>query len=136
MKRILLPVKGSRNDTKAGEIAGIIGQELNGEVTIFHVEGSDLLTPEQATAITRIKNRLDDLNGLECRMVSATVSPDAAGAILSEAAKGGYSYIIMGARQDAVNGTKIVGSTSRFVLEKAPCPVMIVKDVEEANLRK
>jgi nucleotide-binding universal stress UspA family protein len=127
MRKFLLPVKGSRHDKKAAEVAALLARESNGEVIVMHITGVEPVTPEQESGIRHIASKIEANFAVECRMMEAHGAPDIAGAILAEAAKG-YSYVIMGAREDEMGGTKIVGSTSAFVMEKCPCPGIIVKD--------
>jgi nucleotide-binding universal stress UspA family protein len=129
MSKILLPVKGSRHDVKAGEIAGLLAQELTDTVVVMHVKGAEALPPENGERISKIQEHLENLHGVECSSLFVLPLPDAAGAIIAEAQKG-YDYVILGAREDSVGETRIVGNTSRFVFQGSPCPVVLVKDVE------
>jgi nucleotide-binding universal stress UspA family protein len=47
--------------------------------------------------------------------------------ILREAGEGNYDLIVMGERRDHDLVTRLLGSTTRRVMEHAPCPVLIAK---------
>jgi nucleotide-binding universal stress UspA family protein len=51
----------------------------------------------------------------------------AAEEIVREAREGRYDLIIMGERRDRDLVTRLLGSTTRRVIEQAPCPVLIAK---------
>lgn len=131
--KILLAYDGFEHSKHALEEAAELAADGAGEVTIVSVVpqvearaskagGHRWLAPHAHQDVA-IAHRYLAERGVEAEMKMAYGDP--ADEIRKEAAAGGYDFIIVGSHGRGAVGQVLLGSVSKTLLEKAPCPVLV-----------
>ncbi|MDF2677185.1 MAG: uspA [Bacillota bacterium] len=151
MKKILVPVDGSKTSLKAAESAIILAKQFNSEInfiTVVKKPNSDKysifgLNVENAFK-TNQKEMLKHLIDQETKMLNMIVrNIDSEGLkvnkeivtgksvyeeIVKTAKDGNYDLIVMGKRGLSAMDRFFIGSVTQRVLAESPCPVLIIND--------
>jgi nucleotide-binding universal stress UspA family protein len=141
MKRILVPVDGSESSVKAAGQAVKIARLCNGIIEFIHIvkgsvggyplSDSDLYPNAEMEALTEagrkiINNAMEmvppDLSAA-CRIVHGEPEEQ----IVKMADLLAADMIVMGSRGLGAFKSAFIGSVSQYVVERAHCPVMVVK---------
>lgn len=150
MKKVLIPIDGSKASQKAAEKAVSVAKLLNAEltfVTVVNLPSEDKysyfgMSVENAFDANR-KEMMKKLIREETRMLDIIVSNldydnlhvikkvivgKAAEEILKLAADENFELIVMGRRGFSNFERFFVGSVTQKVISAAPCPVMVVNE--------
>jgi nucleotide-binding universal stress UspA family protein len=150
MKKLLVPIDGSKASQKAAEKAIAVGKLLDAEmtfVTVVNLPSEDKysyfgMSVENAFVANR-KEMMNKLIHEETRMLDIIVRNldygdlkvikkiivgKAAEEIVKLAAEENFDLIIMGRRGFSNVERLFVGSITQKVLSTAPCPVMVVNE--------
>ena len=144
VKRILCPVDFSEGSLNALEFAANVGSKYESTITLLHVlteaefrqilgEKTPSLTYNELAGLAeqKLENLAEEimksagsqgLVGCDTKLLYNEVHAS----ILAEASAGGYDLITMGNRGISEFKTTFVGSNSVNVIEKTPCPVLLV----------
>ncbi len=136
IERILLATDGSAFSAEAADYAIHLADKCGAHITAVHVisvrsptplaiENAD--TKDVATARTclnEVARRGDAKTKVETEILLSRTIPDA---ILEEAETGGYDVIVIGSRGVSGIRSMLLGSVSKAVVQKAACPVMVVR---------
>ena len=149
MKKILVPIDGSKPSTEAARKAFEIAKAFDSEITLLTVIAGknavpynipqnsfgskyedmfeELIKMEFDYAHYMFDKIIEELKGDELNINKKVLVGEAAEEILETADSGKFDLIVMGHR--GVNPMKrmLVGSVAKAVLEHAPCSVCIVK---------
>lgn len=149
MKKILVPVDGSRESVKAAKQAASIAMKYGAQMTlacVIEVENDVAYTELGVVASGEYLGVRDELIKIKCesseKILDALIeSLDCTGVeitkiirvgsahpeLIDEAGEGNYDLIVMGHR--GLNPVKrfFMGSVAKRVIEDAPCSVLIVK---------
>lgn len=136
--KILVTTDFSLVARHALEYALNYSNHLNAEFTLLHVDNSARPSFSFSSKLDAIiegddKKRLSDLAnsvrtdlGLDFNILLTESRGDTAIEIVAYAEKHGIDLIIMGAKGQGLIQSKIFGSVASKVMEKAPCPVLLV----------
>ena len=139
VKRIVVPVNGLRCDERAIRVAAQIADRKAIELTLIHVVEVKQFLPldaelpgeiERGEAIIRGAETFADslLAGKGVNVESELLQARTAGtALVDEAIERHCDLIIMATRLRTHHGRIGVGETTRYVLQSAPCEVMILR---------
>lgn len=138
--RILVATDSSKNAkaavSYAAQLAGIAGSQ---EVLVVHVCPActadldpDDTNRKLAEAIVRESGDVISKTGVDTRlMVEADYPPEAIGSAIADiAGKEGADLVILGSRGLSEVKGLLLGSVSNKVLQRAACPVLVVKSGE------
>jgi len=140
IRRLLVPVDGSAASVRAAALAAELARSLGGEATLLHVHdrggitalGLEALSAEEAEeeklrlAADMFEPALAPFRELGLAPERKVVLGLAAEEICSFARSGGYDMIVMGSR-GASGRHLFTGTVSERVVQKAPCPVTVVR---------
>jgi len=122
--RLLIATDGSPHSEIALRLGALIAQRADVVPTLLTVIRSE---PNRARA-TPILARACALLGPRGVDSPAKIrAGNAADEIVREATEGNYDLIIMGERRDHDLLTRLLGSTTKRVIEHSPCPVLVAK---------
>ncbi|MBM6833946.1 universal stress protein [Megamonas hypermegale] len=142
IKRILVPVNGTEESTKALKLADTLAQIYNAEIALLLVtyfnentddkanEDSWLATPFTGSVAQYSHNVLDNARrylSAKLQISTHNLSGQPKFKILEFAQIYSADIIIMGCRNLSFFDSILKGSVSRYILEKSTCPVIIVK---------
>ena len=138
IKRILVPVNGTEESTKALKLANTLAQIYNAEIALLLVtyfnEGTDDNANEDSWLATPVAqyshNVLDNARrylSAKLQISTHNLSGQPKFKILEFAQIYSADIIIMGCRNLSFFDSILKGSVSRYILEKSTCPVIIVK---------
>lgn len=151
MKKILVPVDGSKTSQKAAEHAVLLAKQFDSEInfiTVVKKPNDDKysifgLNVENAFKINQ-KEMLKQLIYQETKMLNIIIrNIDCEGLkvnkeilsgksvyeeIIKTAKEGNYDLIVMGKRGLSAMDRFFIGSVTQRVLAGAPCPVLIIND--------
>lgn len=136
IERILLATDGSAFSAEAADHAIYLAEKCGALITAVHVisiRSPTPLTIENAdkkglatarTCLNKVITLGDENTPVETEILVSRTVPDA---LLEKADTGGYDIIIIGCR--GVSGIRgmLLGSVSKAVVQKATCPVMVVR---------
>ena len=130
-KKILVPTDGSVHSTRALQEAVSIAKMTNGTITLLNVQ------PHRPKALQQADNEIAQSIVLSesKRLVQAEgvfvdtllLEGNVVDQIIKTAKEGNYDVIVIGARGLSRFEEAILGSVSRGVAEKAPCPVIVTR---------
>lgn len=142
IKRILVPVDGTKEASEAVKLADTLAQIYDAEIALLLVtyfnentddkanEDSWLATPFAGSVAQYSHNVLDNARRLlsaNLQISTHNLSGQPKFKILEFAQTYSADIIIMGCRNLNFFDTILKGSVSRYILEKSTCPVIIVK---------
>jgi nucleotide-binding universal stress UspA family protein len=139
-RRILVPVHGNDGDFRALELAGLLAEKKNVDVTLVYVvevrqslpldadlpqavlDGENALERAESYARTRAEHRLSKLHPelLQARSAGA--------AIVDEAIERDIDVIVMSSRNRQHFGQTTIGETVPYILKNAPCEVILARE--------
>lgn len=150
--RILVPVDFSAHSEKAVRYATTIASRFGARVSLLHVVEDPFVTgawPAEAF-LPNMPELLDDLikaahaQIAESRVRVATqgviaattvITGQPALAIVDEATAGNFDLIVMGTHGRTGLSHAFLGSIAERVMQKAPCPVLTVRETDPAVLK-
>lgn len=137
--KILVPVDGSDNSSRALDHALFLADKVGSHVSILYVMEppptvyvqsqkvlEDIMAKyrkESSAILNKAKEKASGKSDIEIEMLEG----DPPSAILNYAAKGHFDMIVMGSRGMGKLKEMMLGSTSSKVLHHAPCSVLVVK---------
>lgn len=136
-QNILVPIDGSESSDHAVEYAVNLAQIYQAKLNFLYVANinqlainaalSDAILAAVKNAGQTILDRAAELvpDGIECESVQETGMP--AVSILEFVRDRNIDMIVMGSRGLGIVEGVLLGSVSQYVMERAKCPVMIVK---------
>ena len=136
-QNILVPIDGSESSDRAVEQAVTLAQIYHAKLNFLYVANinqlainaalSDAILAAVKNAGQTILDRAVELvpDGIECESIQETGMP--AVAILEFVRDRNIDMIVMGSRGLGIVEGVLLGSVSQYVMERAKCPVMIVK---------
>jgi nucleotide-binding universal stress UspA family protein len=141
MKKILLPIDGSKESLKAAEYALELASNTAARLDLIHVLPTKLdfncLTPggycpdldcfekEYEEDVRKVLNKIvSQTNNVE--VTTRVERGNASKVILRLAHRGCYNMIVMGTKAAGPISRLIFGSICNDVIHKAPCPVVVV----------
>lgn len=148
MKKILVPVDGSKASQKAAEKAVSVGKLLNAEITF--ITAVNLLSEDKysyfginvETAFDANRNEMmkkliheetrmldiivRNLDYDDLHIIKKVITGEAAEEIVKLAADEKFDLIVMGRRGFSNFERFFVGSVTQKVISAAPCPVMVI----------
>lgn len=129
--KILVGYDGTKDQTKALELAGKHALAFNAQVIIFTASGH---SPELHTAeLNKLQARLHELqdgfkkDGISCDTHIAIRSLSPGEDMVDYADNNDIDEIIIGVKHRSKIGKLIMGSTAQYVILKSPCPVVTVR---------
>lgn len=142
VKKILVPVDGSKNGEKSLRYACRLADKLGASITVLHVVTIPRGREDESIDIERITKRLDawgqevldeavqigneeGCTELIREMRQGIGNPGHE--IVKFLQEGDFSLIVMGARGHTLLTHLLLGSVSDVVVHHAPCPVLIVR---------
>jgi nucleotide-binding universal stress UspA family protein len=122
--RILVPTSGYKHALKAAKMAERLSIKYGSEISVMYVGAEN----DDARAV--IQPIADDLkeNGIKHRMIFRT--GPIVDTIVAEAEKG-YDLVAIGATERQQPYNFITGSTADRLIKKSPCPVLMVKTINQ-----
>jgi nucleotide-binding universal stress UspA family protein len=151
MKTILAPVDFSGVTEAVIAQASALATTFGGRVLLLHVMQPPVITSEYAPFLENIgeivavgeKAAAKQLIRLQEQLQTAGIPADTlqyTGApvtfILQQAEKNEADYIVMGSHGHTAFYDLLVGSTTHGVLQKSPCPVVVVPDLRRLKKAK
>jgi len=137
IKSILLATDGSRTAERAADLAASLALRFGADLTILYAEGppprrvaaGDMVVPQAAEGVRTFLPRLADrLHGLGIATVDTkVVEGPAVNVIVGVAESRQPDVLVLGARGWGTWQGPGLGSVSMAVLQRAGCPVMVVK---------
>ena len=143
-EKILLPTDGSRSSLEAAKIAANVAAHHGGVVTPLvavefkFVHGEDV--PDDISEAIEQRIREAGRRALDATTRAVTeaggrlgesrfVEAEPVDAILREAEDGEYDLIVMGSRGVSLDRghERLVGSVTERVLNRTPCPIMVIR---------
>lgn len=138
-RRILVPIHGNEGDYRALELAGLLADKKNVDVTLVYVvevrqslpldadipnaviEGESALERAEQYARHRAEHRLQRIHPelLQARTAGA--------AIVDEAIERDIDVIVMASRNRQHFGRTTIGDTVPYILKNAPCEVILAR---------
>jgi nucleotide-binding universal stress UspA family protein len=137
--RIIVPVHGTSSDKHAIELAGMLGSGKSTEIVLVYVVEVAQSLPLEADLPGEVSTGERALTQAEgwARTLSdgriGRVSPEllqarsAGAAIVDEAIERGADVIVMAIRQHMRHGQPTPGATVPYVLQNAPCEVVVTR---------
>jgi nucleotide-binding universal stress UspA family protein len=144
-RRILVPVQGNDSDFRALDLAGMLAQKKNAELTLVYVvevEQSLPLDAELPDAVThgeqsllRAENYAKQRSEYRCQRVTPEILQArlAGPALVDEAIERDIDVIVMASQNRRERGRMTVGLTVPYVLKNAPCEVILARDTIDAG---
>jgi nucleotide-binding universal stress UspA family protein len=136
MKKILVPVDGSKYSNEAVQYACSIAQKFNSELILLHVI-PDILSdgdagfidykPLEEAARKKIDAAKEILASNGLRASTRMESGPTADTIINIAEEEAADLIVIGSRGLSTAKRFLLGSVSNSVSHHAPCPVLIVR---------
>lgn len=133
-KKILVPVKGDGTEEEAFRLACRIAKETKAHLyALYVIEVKQELPLDVEVDPTQAEAILDRLEALgheeRCRIKAEYLQARQAGpAIVQEAQKACVELIVLGIHYRRRFGQFVLGSTTSYVLENAPCPVVLWRE--------
>lgn len=122
--RLLIATGGAKHSELALQMGALIARRLGQAPTILTV----VKHKEDRPRADPILARACELLGTELKQVNTIVRVGHPGEeIVQEARKGRYDLVIIGEKPKHTLPTRVLGSRAAYVVEHAPCPVLIAK---------
>jgi nucleotide-binding universal stress UspA family protein len=122
--RILIATGGSPHSGIALSLAGQIARHVGVTPTVLTVVRGEAYRARAAPILTQASELL---GAADTPAHTKVRLGQPAEEIIREAEAGHYDLIIMGERRDHDLVTRLLGSTTKRVIEHAPCPVLVAK---------
>lgn len=122
MKKIIVPVDGSKIAQKALEFAMTMAKAFGDEIRVINIQPNNLEILGEATIIEA--STLLEKEGIP--FTSRIRTGTAAIEIISEATDKNVRCIVMGSRGMNADGNRKLGSVSQATLTMSPCPIMFI----------
>ena len=152
LNRILVPVDFSAHSEKAIRYATTLANKFGARVSLLHVVEDPFVTgawqaevfvpniPELLndlikSAQTRMAERKKDLASHGFVIETAVITGRPATAIVEHASTGKFDVIVMGTHGRTGLSHALLGSVAERVVQKAPCPVLTVRESAPAATR-
>ena len=138
-KRIMVPVHGNDMDFRALELAGLVADRKNADVTLVYVVEVkqslplDADIPVEVTAGEGALDRAEKYARQRAEHKLQRITPEllqarsAGAAIVDEAIERDIDVIILASRNREHLGRVTVGDTVPFILKNAPCEVILAR---------
>lgn len=134
-RRILLPVKEARPDSPFFTLAFSIARQGGAKVFLIYIievprrYPVDAELPDETDMGEKVLRKVEDMFRESHIEVEADIlqARDAGPAIVKEAVEQGVDLILMELPYRQEHGRFSVGNTTLFVLEHAPCPVLVLR---------
>lgn len=138
LKKILVPLDGSKNSFRALDEAIIIGKKFNSTISLIHVlptapffsrkplgEINDKLRAEAHNFLLKAKNKVKKSDITVNSRIAEWVSTGPY--IVDFAQKNKFELIVIGSRGMGSAKEFFLGSTSHYVVHKSKIPVLVIK---------
>jgi nucleotide-binding universal stress UspA family protein len=149
LNRILVPVDFSAHSEKAIRYATTLANKFGARLSLVHVIEDPFVTgawqaevfvpniPELLndlikSAKTQLAERKKDLAAHGFIIETAVITGRPATAIVEQASTGRFDLIVMGTHGRTGLSHALLGSVAERVVQKAPCPVLTVRDAAPA----
>lgn len=136
IKRILVPVNGSRSDEEAIELACSLARRNKAKIYVTYVIQVKRALPldaeidseiEKAEGVLALAERIAD--DQDCEVFADLLQAREVGpAVVDEAGERHVDLVIIGLGYKKRFGQFDLGSTVPYVLKNAPCPVIILRE--------
>ena len=138
-RRILVPVQGNDSDFRALDLAGMLAQKKNADVTLVYVVEVKQSLPLDADMPQAVSNgeqalvRAEGYARQQAEYRCQRVTPEilqarlAGPAIVDEAIERDIDVIVMASQNRRERGRVTVGETVPYVLKNAPCEVLLAR---------
>jgi nucleotide-binding universal stress UspA family protein len=137
IQRILVPLDGSQNSTRALEKAITIAQPTGATITglyVIHIPARSAIrfTPQQrkkeiSFAESIISEAAEKVERAQVNFKPRTETGDPGQKIAQVAKDSTYDLVVIGSRGRSTGKEMFLGSVSNYVLHKTNMPVMVVK---------
>jgi nucleotide-binding universal stress UspA family protein len=149
LNRILVPVDFSAHSEKAIRYATTLANKFGARLSLLHVIEDPFVTgawqaevfvpniPELLNdlikaAKTQLAERRKDLAAHGFIIETAVITGRPATAIVEQASTGKFDLVVMGTHGRTGLSHALLGSVAERVVQKAPCPVLTVRDTAPA----
>jgi len=131
LARILVPLDGSPASLAALDHALSLAEREDARVELLHVDAPDTIAAPAPDARREFERSFDEAFSIARDRVGdrasrRVVSGDPVRKIVETARDGHYNLIVMGTHAEGTVKRIIWGSISKSVVERAPCPVLLV----------
>lgn len=121
-KRILIPTSGYQHSVGAAVLAAELHKKHGSEITVLYIGENN---EDAAKALRPVSERLNAA-GIKHRALHR--KGPVVETILDEADRG-YDLMMIGATEQPVHHSFLLGSTADRLVKRSPCPVLMVKSV-------
>jgi len=152
LNRILVPIDFSAHSEKAIRYATTLATKFGARLTLLHVIEDPFVTGawQSQVFVPNIPELLQNLiNAAQTHMAEQTKQLAAQGfvtessvttgrpssAIVEQASQGGFDLIVMGTQGRTGLSRVFLGSVAQRVVQRAPCPVLTVRDTSPVDER-
>jgi len=144
-RRILVPVQGNDSDFRALDLAGMLAQKKNADVTLVYVVEVKQALPLDAEmpqsvahgeqSLVRAEGYARQRAEYRCQRVTPEILQArlAGPAIVDEAIERDIDVIVMASQNRLERGQMTVGLTVPYVLKNAPCEVILARGSYDAG---
>jgi len=147
--RILVAVDDSADSFSAARVAIQLAARLGGRLRVLHVSADHLLSAtistasavadapqRRAVAATGLLARVSELAAVAGVEVETELGEGEVGpAVVAAAEAWGADLVVLGRAAHHVGGAPYVGSQTRYVLELADLPVLVVPHLRDESVR-
>jgi nucleotide-binding universal stress UspA family protein len=138
MKAILVPIDFSESTDAVLEAAIVLARAVGARIALAHVFNADVIhdefsamlgeygAAEEKTASEHLARLQKGLQGRGLSVEAGLLWGWTADAIRAEAQRLAAAYIVIGSHGHGALYTALIGSTASQLLQKAPCPVLVV----------
>jgi len=142
LRRVLCAVDLADSSRRTLELAGAVAEAAGARLTVLHVidpwhwpdpgpMGRKALEAErnalERVADSRLSALLDGASGPSVDVASLVLFGLIGPQIVKTATTGNADLVVLGAHSKRVFGRTYLGSTARYVLETAPCPILFAR---------
>ncbi|MBI4233369.1 MAG: universal stress protein [Chloroflexi bacterium] len=136
VKRVLVPVKGEKADEEAVKLACDLVRPLHGKLyTLYIIEVPreypvDAELPDETARAEAVLRRMESLGREQkCEVLAQLLQArDAGPALVREAVEREVHLILLAMPYKRQYGVFSLGQTVPYILQHAPCPVVIVRE--------
>jgi len=146
MKTILTPIDFSDASSPVIDASVELAQQINADLVLLHVvtapvvaseyglvmeNVSEIISAAEKVSATKLQHLCEQFAARNITVRSRQELSTPVESILSIAAEEKASYIVMGSHGHSALYDLLVGSTTHGVLNKAPCPVLIIPSAQK-----